>query len=757
MSLTRLTSNDTNGNSTGQLLSGNVNVRFKVVELVRDTNLGGLQDATEFTYNEYEQVRGYDLNDPYQYGAFVEDSANGFEEYIPARRSAWTDLLDPQTSVQRKQQILDLGKPYRYENTRRLAVVTKDGNVVLIPDQSRIIIYEYDYNNTCERLDFDEKVVPGVNANNPNSPCNAVSEPTESVITQVTTALLSSSFIDFDDFTAGYKSLFQEIGFRSGSVGEFTAFNPKRFEFVSQSLILDEFEDVTVGPVRVIEEIIDGERGTTRTDLVVLQTIQKRNLRTGEIVTGSGAEEEVFRRTIDETPEAIYVYKRLDTSTIRTATLYNNTVGAWNGDGTLYTFYTNSLQTDLEKSYKLEVLSGSCAPNKMFTIYYGDFSGHGTSKLSDDRKEYGYSKSIYSMISSLVGNTLTNKIFFTDNSNSQSLYLLEQLKNLNASDLATFINTNFVLGYDPTGYGNINFIENFDSIELVDSNFYYKPAVTSTAGPILLRPIKSSEKIFAIQINQELLKNSIDEGNFELSLAELSGSNIEVNNTSGNVLKLIDSSRQYDIILEGDTKDSNRFKTGFTGQVSYDLVSGSLVGGIYSNASPVVYGKVYPGYGLIVLDANKLNDELNFGIVSQSNTDGMNPFRLFTSISGAAAPTSVRSELMPFTLRQVDSKIVDSIEILLNKNDFNYSTNPSYYSNRERSPFFRPAGQTNFANGRLYDGTLRFRQWFYEPITYITTVGLYNDNYQLLAIGKLSKPIKKSFDTSVKLKVNIAY
>jgi hypothetical protein len=755
---TILTANDVGTSSGNLILEGEVYVVVSIIDIIT------LRDGSETTSRK-EDIRKYNLNDPYEYGALIEDSLLGFVEERAAggpisQMTAWQELRDPNTTPARKQQILESGKPYKYANTKFLASVRVENNKFYLINQNKPSIYAYNYDDKCEKLDFDSKVYPGTNKLNPNSPCYDVQvtpEETGSVPVNIELSLLNSSFIDFDDYRNGYKSLFQEVGFRSGSVGSFLPFSPKQFQFISQSLIVDEYENVVIGPVRVTEEEVE-ERGAIRTDLVVFQAVQQRNRRTGAIRSGSGLEVEVYRTTLSEIPGDIFIYKKIEGFNVRSTILYNNTLGVWNGNGKLYNFYTSSVQTNTEKSYKLDVLSGSCDINKMFSIYYGDSNGHGTVKLSEDRKQYGYSKSVYSMISSMVGNTLTKKLFFTDNSVSQSSYLLNQLATLSGSSISSFVNSNFTLAYDPSGYGYVDFVDNLDSIQISgSSDFYLKPGLNATAGPVQLKPVKTAEKIFAIQINPKLLKNSIDEGNFELCLAKLSGSSIQVDNNSDKVIQLIDSSREYDIILEGDRQDSNRFKSGFVGQLAYDLVSGSLVNGIHSNANPIIYGKVYPGYGLIVLDAEKLNTELNLGIVSQSNYDGMNPLRLFTSISGSANPTSVRDAIFPFNARKVDASIVETIQVLLNGNEFNYSTNPSYYANRERSPFFREANRTNFANGRLTDGTLRFRQWFYDPITYITAIGLYNDDYELLAIGKLSKPIKKSFKDTLKLKVNIRY
>jgi hypothetical protein len=42
-----------------------------------------------------------------------------------------------------------------------------------------------------------------------------------------------------------------------------------------------------------------------------------------------------------------------------------------------------------------------------------------------------------------------------------------------------------------------------------------------------------------------------------------------------------------------------------------------------------------------------------------------------------------------------------------------------------------------------------------EPVTYVTSVGLYNNKRELLAIAKLSKPIKKTPDDDLLIKIRL--
>ena len=72
----------------------------------------------------------------------------------------------------------------------------------------------------------------------------------------------------------------------------------------------------------------------------------------------------------------------------------------------------------------------------------------------------------------------------------------------------------------------------------------------------------------------------------------------------------------------------------------------------------------------------------------------------------------------------------------VNHNEFNYSTNPTYLS----------------------ESKIRVKtQASDQPVSYITTVGLYGDNNELYATAKLSEPLKKSSDTEFTIRVRLDY
>jgi hypothetical protein len=71
-----------------------------------------------------------------------------------------------------------------------------------------------------------------------------------------------------------------------------------------------------------------------------------------------------------------------------------------------------------------------------------------------------------------------------------------------------------------------------------------------------------------------------------------------------------------------------------------------------------------------------------------------------------------------------------------NAGDFNYSSNPTYLS-----------GSRIVTKNATTD----------EPVSYITTVGLYSTDNELLAVAKLSEPIKKTPSTELTLRVRLDY
>ena len=72
----------------------------------------------------------------------------------------------------------------------------------------------------------------------------------------------------------------------------------------------------------------------------------------------------------------------------------------------------------------------------------------------------------------------------------------------------------------------------------------------------------------------------------------------------------------------------------------------------------------------------------------------------------------------------------------VNHNEFNYSSNPTYVSGSKIRVKNNPSDL---------------------PVSYITTVGLYSADNELLAVAKLSEPLRKDPNTELTLRVRLDY
>ena len=216
------------------------------------------------------------------------------------------------------------------------------------------------------------------------------------------------------------------------------------------------------------------------------------------------------------------------------------------------------------------------------------------------------------------------------------------------------------------------------------------------------------DDVYIIALNRARIKDKLDPGNWELVL---SGS-------SGETLRLIDNSG-----------DANQL--GNSNMNKYNVVSGSLLNGIESETT--VYGEVYPQFGVVVLSAALLDTSASLGTVRTTNTDAQNQYKLFTAISGAAVENTANG----FQARS-EEEIKSTFFFVRAKNaEYNFSNNPSYVT-----------GST----GKLLQQT-----FVGDPKSYITNVGLYNNDNELLAIAKLSKPLLKSFSNEILIKVKLDF
>jgi hypothetical protein len=227
-----------------------------------------------------------------------------------------------------------------------------------------------------------------------------------------------------------------------------------------------------------------------------------------------------------------------------------------------------------------------------------------------------------------------------------------------------------------------------------------------------------STEFWAISFERTRYKESLLPGSLTL---ELSG--------SLGVIVLTDNSNY--VTSQTFTEAGRVFQliTGSAGTIS----AGALDSNGYSVASGS-YGWLLPDIGTILLNPSALSGSLASGgiglIVSRSsNADGDNNGRLFRAISGSTAST--------FTINSQETITSDYIFVRARSAEYNYSENPSFIS-----------GST---------GEVIYPMFINNPQTYVTTIGLYNDTNELLAVAKLSRPLPKDFTKEALVRVKLDF
>lgn len=232
-----------------------------------------------------------------------------------------------------------------------------------------------------------------------------------------------------------------------------------------------------------------------------------------------------------------------------------------------------------------------------------------------------------------------------------------------------------------------------------------------------------SDDIYIINIARARFREEMDAGNWSL---KVSGSN-------GLFTFIDDSGKKF-----GDT-------LGKAGRV-FKVVSGSLNLGTQNEATVVSttasnglgYGLFYPDKGIIILNPSAIG--LTVGNVWNENfqtvgtltpstvttAEQYNHKRLYYAIKAGK----------DFEARRTEDVSTQHFFVRATNREFNYSNNPTYVNT---------------------DGTFAETSFENDPQTFITTIGLYNDSNEMIAVAKTSQPIVKSFDKEVLVKVKLSF
>ena len=292
-----------------------------------------------------------------------------------------------------------------------------------------------------------------------------------------------------------------------------------------------------------------------------------------------------------------------------------------------------------------------------------------------------------------------------------------------------------LLGYDESG-----------SIKQFDSDGTANTAGTTWAGSGHPDSQGIMDEVFFLNFSRLLSKDEIKKNTMRLQLFTSGGHGQDI---TTNVPYSTDS-----LVTVGDYNAGNEFRSCPAGD--YGLLFTSSAGNLAATAS---VGLIFYQAGIIALTASVFGMDTGHSATRPSNwpyvnfgaqtlwptVNGVVPAGNFVSGNVHQLGVSGTIEQMAdgFRQRVYDVDFNNTIELnssiyfcRINHNEFNYSSNPSYVS-----------GSKLVVKNKSTD----------LPITYITTVGLYSPDNELLAVAKLSEPIRKDPNTELTLRVRLDY
>ena len=248
----------------------------------------------------------------------------------------------------------------------------------------------------------------------------------------------------------------------------------------------------------------------------------------------------------------------------------------------------------------------------------------------------------------------------------------------------------------------------------------------------------SSSEFFALPMERARYKDSLFLGSLSLNISGSSGSIVLTDNSNyvsavqfceaGRVFQLITGSTgQRATITNANTSDGYSKNSGSYGWLLPDI------GTILLNPMALADFAVSGGIGLGYSGSYDWGNQVVVSSGSQTPVTSAN-ISLFQAISKSMSGLGTIGD---FFLNSQESITSDFIFVRPRSSEFNYSENPSFIS-----------GST---------GEVLYSSFINNPQTYITTVGLYNDNNELLAVAKLSRPLPKDFTKEALIRVKLDF
>tara|TARA_Y100001973_G_C5206398_1_gene341793 strand:- start:2788 stop:3960 length:1173 start_codon:yes stop_codon:yes gene_type:complete len=272
----------------------------------------------------------------------------------------------------------------------------------------------------------------------------------------------------------------------------------------------------------------------------------------------------------------------------------------------------------------------------------------------------------------------------------------------------------------------------------------FKIAAAGSSLPVGISAGEKDEYVYALIGKRSKFKDRMNKKSWTLTLSGSSSAG-----SGSTILTLTDDS-------------ATQAPTATPGGPRHSIVSGAL-GSVVVEASNTTYGWFYPEMGIMLFSGAQLSasipgqtgtqltaaaqfhrgatDESNAHYAAHNSSSGFAPniantanaknaLRFVNCMKSMNSNTSLR-------LRSEEDQTQENYFCRIKADEYNFSANPTFVSGSKNK--------------------LRNLDMHGNPQTFITGVGLYNSAGQLLAIAKLSSPLKKNFASEATIKVKLTY
>lgn len=210
---------------------------------------------------------------------------------------------------------------------------------------------------------------------------------------------------------------------------------------------------------------------------------------------------------------------------------------------------------------------------------------------------------------------------------------------------------------------------------------------------------------YVISIERARYKESLFLGSFNLTLAGNSDTvTLTDNSKDSTIAQYMGTTRVFQIVEGTNGEESTPISSGF----------GS-------------YGLIFPDLGLIFLNPNALNNRIGLNLNNSIGVSNLtNQLDLYNVIVNGES----------FKLNSKETISSNYIFVRSRNSEFNYTENPTFIKN---------------------NGEVIYSNYINNPQTYVTSVGFYNDENELLAVAKLSRPLLKDFTKESLIRVKLDF